>query len=98
MLVVTHGASVGQKESEFEVRDYDEGGYQAVRVHPWRRKYRDGEIDESVFVSVGNYLPNGEEDRLADEESVWNIIVSKTEFVEGLLAVVPELKRADDQS
>lgn len=94
MLVIRHGFPKG--ESGFEVRDPGEEGHRAVRVHPWIRYAGTNDEDRSVFVSVGNYNPDGSEDRIADEEPVWNIIVDRDEFVNGLLEVFPELTRTND--
>lgn len=98
-LIVTHhdDTDLRKGESEFEIRDgyaEEEGFYQAVRIHPWHRTYYTGGKDSSVFVSVGNYTGDGVEDRRGDEEPVWNIIVNREDFVEGILETFPELKRA----
>jgi len=84
-------------ESEFSISvpedPADDGSVETLRVHPWSRRHGNGEIDDSVFVSVGWFMPNGEEpDGL--ENSNWNIIVDRNYFVEGLLHAFPELKRA----
>lgn len=96
MLVVKHG--VLKDESEFHIRDYDglENGYQAVTVHPWHRYKGTDYEHHAVFVSVGNYNSDGQEDYTGDGEPAWNIIVDREEFITGLLETFPELKRADD--
>lgn len=87
-------------EREFEARSYEieDGGYTAVRVHPWARynQFRE-DYDREVFVSVGNYEADGSEWGGAgpNGEPVWNILVDREEFVQGLLETFPELRRAD---
>ena len=95
MLILSEMRVSNDPEPTFEVRDYHSGTqepYTAVKVHPWHR--RKGQAHESyqVFVSVGNYLPDGTEERINDEEPVWNIIVDRNEFVAGLLHAFPELR------
>lgn len=90
------------KEPQFEVRtgQYSPGyGFQAVKVHPWHR-YKDTDFEDSkVFLSVGHYKANGEENYIEGEgEPVWNILVDREEFVEGLLRVFPELARSEEMS
>lgn len=96
-MLIVHDDTV-RGEREFEVREYDggpEAPYQAVRVHPWHRYQGSDYESYHVFVSVGNYNVDGTEQRIADEEPVWNIIVDRTEFVEGLLRTFPELTRKE---
>lgn len=95
MLILSEMQVNGVAEPTYEVRDYHSGTqepYTAVKVHTWHR--RKGQAHESyqVFVSVGNYLPDGTEERINDEEPVWNIIVDRNEFVAGLLHAFPELR------
>lgn len=102
MLIVKttlpHISNLTEGEPEFEIRDgsgEEYGQYRAVRVHPWSRRYLNGDPDRSVYVSVGNYDPDGTEQRDSNGgQSMWNIIVDREEFVLGILGAFPELKRA----
>lgn len=97
--IKTTGIVDGPEETYFEARevaDPKNGSYRAVIVHPWHR-YK-GSVDESfeVFVSVGHYNEDGTEQYVEGQcEPVWNIIVDREEFVEGLLASFPELTRKE---
>lgn len=95
MLILSEMQVNGVAEPTYEVREHHDGAqgpYQAVKVHPWHR--RKGQVHESyeVFVSVGNYHPDGTEERTDDGEPVWNIIVDRNEFVAGLLHAFPEIR------
>lgn len=87
-------------ESEFEiVADQDDGGnIQKIRIHPWERKRRydnSGTPDREVFLSIGWYDNNDEVIEEEDgSEIMENIIVDRDDFIEGILAVFPELRRA----
>lgn len=84
-------------ESDFEIRDEnaDDDGYLSLRVHPWARYRGPDRTDREVFVSVGNYNADGSEWTDPNGgEPVWNIIVDREDFVTGILATFPELKRA----
>lgn len=97
--IKTMGIVDGPGETYFEARDEADpknGSYRAVIVHPWHR-YKDSE-DESfeVFVSVGFYNKDGTEQYVEGQcEPVWNIIVDRHVFVEGLLRSFPELTRKE---
>lgn len=86
-------------EKEFLILDDepDENGFvNGVKVHPWDRPRSFCPNDRSVYVSTGWFGKDGEiyED---DEgtQSYQNVIVNREDFVEAILAVFPELKRAD---
>ena len=85
-------------EYDFEIReenDSDDGGYLSLRVHPWARYRGPERTDREVFVSVGHYNADGSEwVDPSGGEPVWNIIVNREDFVTGILATFPELKRA----
>ena len=92
-------------ESQFvQTEGYDQegesGSYGVYRivVHPWVRDYSNfqpGRVDREVFIAVGNLTPDGQQDIDAEDGSYANIIVDRDEFVEGLLAVFPELTRKE---
>ncbi|QDK01476.1 hypothetical protein SEA_LEEROYJENKINS_80 [Microbacterium phage LeeroyJenkins] len=88
MLIVNEGLVNG--EVDFELHDSDPDDYRIVNIHPWNRG-----SDHSVFVSVGTYENAERGNPEGVENNDWNIIVNREDFVEGLLAVFPELKRAD---
>lgn len=92
-------------ESQFvQTENYDEEGesgpdfaYRIV-VHPWERDYNNlqpGRVDREVFIAVGSLTPDGQQDIDDGDGSYANIIVDRDEFVEGLLAVFPELTRKE---
>lgn len=96
-LEIEHGVTHLKDESQFTLyewepelavtnpKEYDDPAY--VMIHPWHRKYGDGSDDRSVAIVSGNQ----------DFDSNYGIvIVDRDKFVEGLLAVFPELKRATD--
>ena len=101
MLIITHGPHGLVGESAFEVRDEVEetddgrGYYSSVIVHPWHRYMRTEYESHQVFVSVGNYNADGTEYEEDEGEPVWSHIADREEFVQGLLAVFPELTRRD---
>ena len=78
----------------------EEGDRNGVVIHPWDRT---SDWDKSrwreVFVSVGYFTDDkGEKEfqRSGDPQQFsWAFIADREEFIEGLLAVFPELKRAD---
>jgi hypothetical protein len=75
-------------EKSFTVRDPEGGG---VSVQPWLEG--DHRNASEVSVVVGNI--DGFEDDEDDHSDEFSIsIVDRAEFVEGILAVFPELKRA----
>lgn len=87
------GSLAGEREFSI-VADYDSetGAEQVVRVHPWDRYARTPHHDRSVFISVGWFSEAGEEcDDL--ENPVWNAIVDRDDFVEGIIHAFPELQR-----
>lgn len=78
-------------ESEFTVYEWDiepgeDEAIEYVRIHPWVRQYEHGEINRRVSVVSG----------IEDTGNYGHVIVDRDKFVEGLLAVFPELKRATD--
>ena len=85
-------------ESDFEIREengLDNGGYLSLRVHPWERYRSPERNDREVFVSVGYYNADGSQwVDPSGGEPVWNTIVDREDFVTGILATFPELKRA----
>lgn len=76
-------------ETEVEIHDPEPDDHRIFRVHPWHRG-----TDSSVYVSVGTY--SGEDGGGVEgvEDNEWNMIVNRDDFVEAILAVLPELKRA----
>lgn len=85
----------GEQEFEIQVPYDSEEGYQSVRIHPWARYRSSNRTDREVFIAVGNYNADGSEwEDPTGGEPVWNIIVDRENFVEGLLATFSELKRA----
>ena len=80
-------------EREFEIRQQsDEDFWTVIRVHPWDRVWPGDEApDRSVFVSIADVRGDGSP--VDPERSEFNEIVDREEFVEGLLAVFPELQR-----
>lgn len=97
IAVIEHtGHLAGETEVSFTDEEAAEDGSEEVlRIHPWHRTYGNGDKDSSVFVSLGWFNPDGTEpDDL--ENPHWNIILNREDFVEGILAVFPELKRAHE--
>lgn len=98
MLIVHENKVSG--ESEFELLDTgneDNRGFtNGLRIHPWHRYLSTGYEDHSVYVSVGWFAPEGYKYTETDvDDEYQNIIVNREDFVEAILAVFPELKRAD---
>lgn len=91
-----------RNESQFRVisdQDVTEDGKfvrNVLTVHPWARTHRDGNVDRSVFVSVGWEEYDAEEGFWATNDGedgspgVWNIIVDRDDFLDALLAVFPD--------
>lgn len=86
-------------EKEFLILDDEadeKGFFNGVKVHPWDRSRRFFPNDRSVYVSTGWFGTDGE---IAEDDegiqSYENVIVNREDFVEAILAVFPELKRAD---
>lgn len=78
----------GFQETRFTLTDSDESGLgdgRQVHIHPWDR---DEGFGRGVYVHVTNFPPDG--------ISGYNIIVDRDKFVEGLLAVFPELTKKED--
>lgn len=86
----------GEKEFLILDEEADEKGFlNGVRVHPWDRHRRFGGNDRSVYISVGWFGEDGEIGRDdEDNDEYQNVIVNRDDFVEAILAVFPELKRA----
>lgn len=86
-------------EKEFLILDDvedEKGFFNGVKVHPWDRPRRYYPNDRSVYVSTGWFGEHGEIAK--DDEGIQeyhNVIVNREDFVEAILAVFPELKRAD---
>lgn len=99
-IAVTEITSLNEKE--FLLLDDnepdDKGFINGVRIHPWDRSRRFGPNDRSVYVSVGWFGKDGEigrDDEGNDEyDEYQSVIVNRDDFVEAILAVFPELKRA----
>lgn len=82
-------------EMSFEITNEDEDGYQKVYIHPWHRIHRGYGESHEVYISVGVYNEDGDGPENLGENNMWNIIVDREDFVEGLIQTFPELKRAD---
>ncbi len=61
---------------------------QGILVHPW---HRDG-LGE-VYLEISYFLPGTRKN--VDVNALQNIIVNREQFVEGLLAVFPELSKKE---
>lgn len=85
-------------ELAFVTDDLDEYPETAQRivVHPWDRIQRDGRRDREVFLAVGNLTEDGQDNIDLEDRVYANIIVNREAFVEGLLAVFPELTKKED--
>lgn len=100
MLVVDRDI-YGLKESQFTVTDaeeHDDGSLNGVTIHPWDRDAYHGGRDRGVYINTGFFRDHEgrpfNSDNDAETEYAWNFIADREEFVTGLLAVFPELKRA----
>lgn len=82
-------------EMSFTITNPEEDGYQKVYIHPWHRYYRTNHESHEVYISVGTYDENGDSPDDLGENNMWNIIVDREDFVEGIIQTFPELKRAD---
>lgn len=83
----------GSNESQVVIGDGDKDGRRIV-IHPWRKGVSDRN-SSSVFVAAGTLTKKGFEKQNKDgEEDYTNAIFDRDDFVEGLLAVFPELTRA----
>lgn len=60
-----------------------------IKIHPWDRK--DWPIPREVYVGLGNLTKKG---RGKADDEYQTAIFDRDDFVEGLLAVFPELTRA----
>lgn len=85
----------GNGETSFVIKTEDEEGHSKVYIHPWHRYFRTRDESHEVYISVGVYDPEGNEPE-GIENHMWNIIVNREDFVEGLIQTFPELKRAND--
>lgn len=72
----------------------DDGFTNGLNIHPWHRGMNTGYEDNSVYVSVGWFkgVEIAEDDQGIQEYQ--NVIVNRDDFVEAILEVLPELKRA----
>ena len=61
-----------------------------VYIHPWNRGFKRFP-DRQVFIRVGAQSKDGHEYDCHEEEEPRTIIVDRDKFIEGLLAVFPEL-------
>ena len=99
--VTDHEASYGSGvEKSVEVLDTgnedDKGFTNGLKIHPWHRYLDSSYEDHSVYVSVGWFAPEGYRCVETDvDDEYQNVIVNREDFVEAILAVFPELKRAD---
>lgn len=60
-----------------------------IRIHPWDRQ--GWEVPREVFIELGNLTKKG---RGRADDEYQTAIFDRDDFVEGLLAVFPELTRA----
>lgn len=85
------------KEKSVQVLDTgnedDKGFTNGLKIHPWHRYLSSEYEDHSVYVSTGWFHPEGFANE--DDGQYQNVIVNREDFVEAILAVFPELKRAD---
>lgn len=75
------------------ILSYIDGGDELIRlaIHPWERKYQE-QTSREVSITLGSL---GEDGAGLDDSDDWNIgIFDRDDFVEAILAVLPELKRA----
>ena len=94
MLIIERGLGDHlPDESQFTWHSYDPSDekpeydpVETVRIHPWDR----GEGQKFVYI----LLQQGAEQT---EDNYFNAIVDREEFVAGLLAVFPELQRAEEK-
>lgn len=108
MLVIEHGILPRLKdESQFTWYSYDPylskpgvDEVQSVTVHPWHREYKDGEVSHEVAIEVreGDDTEDDTGGETGDESRSMILIVDRSEFVSGLLAVFPELQRNEEQA
>lgn len=90
MAIVITDPAAPHLPDEKQVSIRDEDGY-GVIIHPWDRP---GNVDSRQVAIVAGSI-DGFEDDTKDHTDVFNIsIVNREDFVEALLAVLPELKRA----
>lgn len=73
---------MNEEEHEFVITQYDGDHKEFLRVHPWDRKYNDGN-HRQVFIATGE-----NED---DFDKFHSIVVDRDAFVDMLRAVFPEL-------
>lgn len=96
-IEVTEHTDLKEKSVQvFDTGNEDDNGFtNGLRIHPWHRYLNHPYEDHSVYVTTGWFGKDGEihED---DEgiQSYQNVIVNREDFVEAILAVFPELKRA----
>ncbi len=77
----------GEVEKSFKIESKFDDATEHVLIHPWvRADWTDEQGGNSVYLEVS--------EKDLDDGTFVNIIVNRKDFVEGLLAVFPELKRA----
>ena len=96
-ITITEIANLEEKSVQvLDTGNEDDNGFtNGLNIHPWHRYLNSEYEDHSVYVSVGWFNENeiAEDDKGIQEYQ--NVIVNREDFVEAILAVFPELKRAD---
>lgn len=96
-ITVTEIRSLDEKSVQvLDSGNEDDNGFtNGLNIHPWHRGLNSGYEDHSVYVSVGWFKGSeiAEDDKGLQEYQ--NVIVNRDDFVEAVLAVFPELKRAE---
>lgn len=93
-IAVTEIKSLDEKSVQvLDTGNEDDKGFtNGLNIHPWHRYLDTDYEDHSVYVSVGWFHPEGFVNE--DDGEYSNVIVNRDDFVEAVLAVFPELKRA----
>lgn len=94
-VVALGGVLSGESEVilDDEYGEMEDSSRQRIRIHPWKQGVADRSASE-VFVQVGLLERNGAP--TYETQDYENAIFDREEFVSAILAVFPELRRANN--
>jgi hypothetical protein len=84
----------GEREVTIVTDEDDNGNVQKLILHPWHRYRYTKDENRSVAVTLGWFNSDGYDVGEDKSEGYEITIVDRDDFVEALLAVLPEIKRA----
>lgn len=97
IIVEPHGLA-GERQVVFGDDDTDFNSERLV-IHPWVRDHSaiGHGVQRQVYLALGKLSEEGygiADENGDDSDGYYNLILNREDFIEGILAVFPELKRA----